>query len=492
MIHFHSFDSRSYTSIAYSHRLSLPMRRTTDRAAERQLYYTPESYGKLNHKNHQPASYSFSFPPTEAASVTHPDFLTPQSSSSAAAIVSPLQNETQFEAMETSDLNHHPDHEEGSIRVPQHRRPTTEAPVTTLPKPPDFMELHASTTSTPPAVSSASADRWTPKPKPYYGDTVYKSNQAASLSETEKKGGLETGDGEPHSAIRSTAGSSRGSVHSSSDSRFQYSPPPPAPDEYSSDFYQNFTKDPIDWSALLLNYTKSNENFNATSLQELTHALSRPTDIAPPSSSGSSTVTAKSQKRRRYRPKASTTSTTSTSTTTTTSTTRPPRIFLQPTLDTDEDEDDDPPRNIYGDAGGDGEAAEGSHGSSSASDQEEGKESDADDRYNYPVISSPKSRTKGNYIGRPYNYHDLIATPSRSSADYQSTGSRNRNQAYNRFHRHQLHASSSDEDDESSAKYTAVRHYDPHRFPPSLYQAYYQQPPLVASDAGQGEEGMQL
>lgn len=380
-----------------------------------------------------------------------------------------------------------------SILTPQRRRSTTEAPVTTLPKPPDFIELQASTTTpSPPAASAANTARWTPQLKPHYGDTVYKSNQASSLSGSDRKDNeQDDGDEETHLAIG--GGGGRGSP---ADPRFLYAPPPPDPDEYSSNFYQNFTKDPIDWSALLLNYTKSNENFNATSFHELAHAYSRPTDVTTPSSSASPVATAKSQKRRRYRPKESVTSTTSSSTTTTstTSTTRPPKIYLQPTMDTEEDEEDDPPRNIYGDAGGDGEASEPSHGTISGADQEEGKENDADDRYNYPVISSPKSRTKGNYIGRPYNYHDLIATPSRSSADYQSSGTRNRNQAYNRFHRHQLHASSDDED-ESSAKYTTIRHYDPHRFasPPSLYQGYFHppSPPLVTSETGHGEEGTQ-
>ena len=352
------------------------------------------------------------------------------------------------------------------------------------------MELHAATTTaSPPAAPSANTDRWTPKHKPYYDETVNKFNQPSPLS-GRKEGGQDEGDEETHLAVG--GGGGRGSALSSSDSRFLYSPPHPhpPPDEYSSELYQNFTKDPIDWSALLLNYTKSNENFNATSFHEATHAYSRPADIAPLSSSGAPAT--KAQKRRRYRPKASIPTTTS-STTTTSTTTRPPKIFLQPTIDVEEDEEDDPPRNIYGDSGGDGEASESSQ-ANSGSDQEEGKENDADDRYNsYPVISSPKSRTKGNYIGRPYNYHDLIATPSHSSADYQSSGIRNRNQAYNRFHRHQLHASS-DEEDDSSAKYAAIRHYDPHRFasPPSLYPGYFHQPPLVASEAVTGEEGTQL
>lgn len=392
-------------------------------------------------------------------------------------------------------MNHHQAAE--SIRLPYYRKATTEAPVTTLPKPPDFVELHSAPTTLSPTVAlSVNTDRWTPKSKPYYDETIYKSNQASSMPDSSRKEDEEEeGDEEAHLAIGSAGGRGRPALLSS-DLRFQYSPPPPpAPDEYSAHVYQNFTKDPIDWSALLLNYTKSNENFNATTFHELTHAYGGAPDATHPLRSP--VVAAKPQKRRRYRPKVSTSTTTpsTTSTTTTTSTTRPPKIFLQPTLDVEDDDDDDPPRNIYGDAAGDGEASESSQATNTGTDQDEVKENDGDERYSsYPVISFPKSRTKGNYIGRPYNYHDLIATPSRSSADYQSIGSRNRDRAYNRFHRHHLHSAGSEEEDDSSAKYAAIRHYDPHRFasPSSMYPGYFDHPPLVTSDSGNGGEGTQL
>lgn len=468
-------------------------RRSSNTTSESQMYYTPESYGKINHKNHQPASYSFSFPGSEEASVTHPDFLTPPSSS-----LPP--NETLSQTEENRDLHHHQSHVQEKTASRSHRRPTTEAPVTTIPKPPDFVHMYASTTPSPPVDQMAEIEQWVPKLKPYYGDTGHKSNQQQLTSGSAGKAGdLMHEDDEMQPSIGDQSpGRSRGSgAGSSGDPRLPYSPPPVTPDEYSSDLYQNYTKDPIDWSALLLNYSKSNENFNATSFQELTRAYSRVTDTRSPSSFPLST--SKSQKRRRFRPKASTASTTSSTTTTstTTSTTpRPPKIYLQPTIEEeDEEENDDPPANIYADSGPDEEASESSHGTQE--DLETGKEADNDNRYNYPLISSPKSRTKGNYIGRPYNYHDLVSQSSRSPVEYLTSGSRHRNHQANRlFHRHQLHASSGGdgEEDESSPKYSAIRHHyqHPHRFASPSSPYYFPVRQMMSSPASNGDEGTHL
>jgi len=44
----------------------------------------------------------------------------------------------------------------------------------------------------------------------------------------------------------------------------------PTPDpSLNNNLYQNFSRDPIDWSAILSSYNKSNENFNEASLQDL-------------------------------------------------------------------------------------------------------------------------------------------------------------------------------------------------------------------------------
>ena len=332
--------------------------------------------------------------------------------------------------------------------------------------------------------------------KPYYGEKGQKSDRQPHPPHSSHSGPYERDEEEDETGL-AVRGGGRGAAITSSDSRFKY-PAPAVPVDYSSEFYHNFTRDPIDWSALLLNYSKSNENFSTASPPDTTQD---PYYTSPsiPASTPLAKVMSRPQKRRRIRPDASInpatssatgTSSTTTTTTTTTSTTRPPKIYLQPTIEIDE-EDEDPPRNsLETDSDADVETSESSNGS--AGDEDEGKEGDVREN-RYQILSSTKSRTKGNYVRRPYNYYDHIASSSRPYY------SRNDNHQVNNqhFHRHPLPSSSDEVDEDSSPKYTMIRQYDPHRFAtsshPSLYPGYFHHPSpaSIVSEGIGGEEGTQ-
>lgn len=111
------------------------------KAGRSQLYYTPESYGKINHKNHQPGSYAFSFPPDATVS--------PPSSSES----------------EEESLHHLLDNHEGSASTTQGSHMTPASPSSASPSVTPSTKLPSSSSSSskpsspsfPPVYSSSSA-----------------------------------------------------------------------------------------------------------------------------------------------------------------------------------------------------------------------------------------------------------------------------------------------------------------------------------------------
>lgn len=427
-----------------------------------QLYFSPESYGKINHKNHQPASYSFTFPDGDASS-SATSLLTMGNSNGQGHMSHQHYNHP-------TSINHHHNHQSSSLMDSNSDSiaamasslfiPTTDAPPTlSIPKPPDFSEMLSSTSTTPAPSNHNSIGSQYPNHYNHHLAVTQSSQPHVFPSFYNSSHILISPPKSPVVApILAESAFAQLQQHQNQGtkalSQSMYSQQIPI--DYSSYFLQNLTKhiteqqqqqqqqqqkqkelqkehqqqsivqsmsslldsthlpEAIDWSSILLNYTRGPISENLTSSNSFRPSVQNqnsfqsflPSDEQLSQSVRTSSMNGQhqsQQKKRKMRPKTQQAPVTTTSSTTTTSTTtKPPKIYYEP--QPEDSEEDDPPANIYSDIQLEDEDPSNSHGYDSSS------------KYYYYPVPSPKPRSKPHYVRRPYVYSSDLASSSMMDA----------------------------------------------------------------------------
>ena len=412
-----------------------------------QLYFSPESYGKINHKNHQPGSYSFSFP--EGL-----DALIPSLAESAGQGHSLHQ---------PANINHHQQEEH---RYPSHHQssldsedsissfiPTTDTPPTSIPKP-EFSELLSSTSTTPSPHTNHNSGQ-SPPSRPFHPMVIANHRQQTLQQQPPAFPSFYNTShiliGPPKSPVVAPvlAESAFAQLQQHQNEGMKgvqqslYSQQIPI--DYSSYFFQNFqnlTKqllqqqqrqqaqqqspdqtldslfqslpDPKDGGSINLpNLTRGPINENLSPSPAIVNSAgSRSRDVLslltsdeplPQSVRASPSQTRRKGEKIRAKPIRFTT--------TTSTTTRPPKT-VQTYFDPqpEDGEEEDPPPNVYSSIQLDDEEP--------SADTAAGSGYDSSAKYYYYPVPSPKTRSKPQYIRRPYVYSDLGSSSSLGIADY--------------------------------------------------------------------------